>query len=183
MSVSSILADAESRMKKSIDSANTDFQTLRTGRANPALLDTLKVDYYGQVMPVNQLGTINIPEARVLIIEPWDRAALQAIEKAIMNSSLGLAPNNDGIRIRLNIPPLTEERRKDMVKQLRQKSEAGRVALRNIRRDANESLKKDEEVTEDEAKRAEKDVQKLLDKYVAELDTLEKGKEEELLEN
>jgi ribosome recycling factor len=183
VSVSSILADAESRMKKSVDAANTDFQTLRTGRATPALLDTLKVDYYGQQMPVNQLGTINIPEARVLIIEPWDRAALQAIEKAIMNSQLGLAPNNDGTRIRLNIPPLTEERRKDMVKQLRQKAEAGRVSLRNIRRDANDSLKKDEEVTEDEAKRAEKDVQKLLDKYVAELDSLEKSKEEELLEN
>ncbi len=183
MSVSEILKDAESRMKKSIESANTDFQTLRTGRATPALLDTLKVDYFGQQMPVNQLGTIQIPEARVLLIEPWDRAALQAIERAISNSQLGLAPNNDGVRIRLNIPPLTEDRRKDMVKQLKQKSEAGRISLRNIRRDANDSLKKDDEVTEDEAKRAEKEVQKLLDRYVSELDTLEKSKEDELLES
>jgi ribosome recycling factor len=183
VSVSEILSDAESRMKKSVEAASHDFQTLRTGRATPALLDSLRVDYYGQQMPVNQLGTVNVPEARVLIIEPWDRAALQAIEKAISSSQLGLAPNNDGTRIRLNIPPLTEERRKEMVKQLRQKSEAGRISLRNIRRDANDSLKKDEEVTEDEAKRAEKDVQKLLDKYIAELDSLEKSKEEELLES
>ena len=183
MGVSEVLKDTESRMKKSVDSANADFATLRTGRANPQMLDGIKVDYFGQLMSIKELGTIQIPDPRVLMIEPWDRTALQAIEKGIMNSQLGLAPNNDGVRIRLNIPVLTEDRRKEFVKQLKQKGEAGRVALRNIRRDANDTLKKDEEVTEDDAKRAEKEVQKLLDKYAAELEALEKAKESELLEN
>jgi ribosome recycling factor len=182
MSVSSILRDAETRMKKTIESAAHDFATLRTGRANPTLLDSLKVEYYGQMLPVNQLGTVSAPEARVLLITPWDKGALAAIEKGIQKSDLGLTPNNDGQNIRLNIPMLTEERRKDFVKQLAGKAEAGRVALRNIRRDAIEHFKKDDEVTDDDAKRAEKDVQKLLDKYVAELDTLWKQKEAELLE-
>lgn len=183
MGVSEVLKDTESRMKKSVDSANADFATLRTGRANPQMLDGIKVDYFGQPMSIKELGTIQIPDPRVLLIEPWDRTALQAIEKGIMNSQLGLTPNNDGVRIRLNIPVLTEDRRKEFVKQLKQKGEAGRVALRNIRRDANDTLKKDEEVTEDDAKRAEKEVQKLLDKYSFELESLEKAKESELLEN
>ena len=182
MGASDILRDAETRMKKSVESAQADFATLRAGRANPAMLDSLKIELYGQQMTVQQLGTIQIPEARVILIEPWDRAALQAIERAITNSPLGLAPNNDGVRIRLNIPPLTEERRKDFVKQLKQKAEAGRVSLRNIRRDANDGLKKDDDVTDDDAKRAEKDVQKLLDRYIVELDVLEKSREAELLE-
>lgn len=183
MGVSEVLKDTESRMRKSVDSASSDFATLRTGRANPQMLDSIKVDYFGELMPIQQLGTIQIPDPRVLLIEPWDRTALQAIEKAIMNSQLGLAPNNDGVRIRLNIPVLTEERRKEFVKQLKQKGEAGRVALRNIRRDANDTFKKDDEVTDDDAKRGEKEVQKLLDRYAAELDGLEKAKEAELLEN
>ena len=147
------------------------------------MLDGVKVDYFGQLMGIKELGTIQIPDPRVILIEPWDRTALQAIEKAITNSQLGLAPNNDGVRIRLNIPVLTEDRRKEFVKQLKQKGEAGRVALRNIRRDANDTLKKDDEVTDDEAKRAEKEVQKFLDRYAAELDSLEKAKEAELLAN
>ncbi len=183
MTPSDILRDAETRMKKTIESAQADFATLRTGRANPSLLDSLKVDYYGQQMPVNQLGTVTVPEPRVLIIQPWDRGALVAIEKAITKSDLGLSPNNDGIVIRLNIPPLTEQRRKDFVKQLAHKAEAGRVALRNIRRDAIEHGKKDDEITEDDVKRLEKDVQKLVDRYIAELDSLQKTKETELLEN
>ena len=183
MSVASIIKDTETRMGKTLESAAADFATLRTGRANPAMLDSLRVDYYGTPTPVNQLGNITSPEPRVLLIEPWDKTAMQAIEKAIMNSSLGLNPNNDGTRIRLNIPPLTTERRKEFVKQLAGKAEAARVALRNIRRDGNEQLKKDEEVTDDEAKRAEKDVQKLVDKYVAELEAMAKQKEEELMEN
>jgi ribosome recycling factor len=181
MSVSEILKDAESRMKKSLDSADADFATLRTGRANPGILDALKVDYYGTPTPVNQLGTVTVPDARVLMITPWDKSALPLIEKAITNSTLGLTPNSDGIAIRLNIPPLTEDRRKDLVKQLAGKSENARVSLRNIRRDANDQLKKDEAVTEDEAKRAEKDVQKLLDKYMGELDNMEKSKKEDLM--
>ncbi len=183
MSVSSILKDTETRMGKTLESTAADFATLRTGRANPAMLDGLKVDYYGTPMNVRDLANITSPEPRVLLIEPWDKAAMPLIEKAIMNSNLGLNPNSDGVRIRLNIPALTTERRKEFVKQLAGKAEAGRVALRNIRRDANEHLKKDEEVTEDEAKRAEKDVQKLLDKYVAELEAMTKTKESELMEN
>ena len=182
MTVSDILKDTESRMKKSLDSADSDFSTLRTGRANPAILDALRVDYYGTPTPVQQLGTVTIPDARVLVITPWDKGALALIEKAITNSPLGLTPNSDGIAIRLNIPPLTEERRKDLVKQLAGKSENARVSLRNIRRDANDQLKKDENVTEDEAKRGEKEVQKLLDKYMGELDTMEKSKKDDLME-
>ena len=183
MSVSTILKDTEVRMGKTLESTAADYATLRTGRANPAMLDGLKIDYYGTPMNVRDLANISSPEPRVLLIEPWDKAAMPLIEKAITNSSLGLNPNSDGVRIRLNIPALTTERRKEFVKQLAGKAEAGRVALRNIRRDANEHLKKDDEVTEDEAKRAEKDVLKFLDKYVAELEAMTKAKESELLDN
>ncbi len=182
MSVSEILKDTEIRMKKSIESAQADFATLRTGRANPALLDSLKIDYYGQPTPVGQLGTVAAADARTLLITPWDKGTLSLIEKAISNSTLGLTPNNDGVAIRLNIPALTTERRKEFVKQLATKGEAARVSLRNIRRDANDALKKDEEVTDDDAKRAEKDVQKLLDRAIEQLESLLKGKETELLE-
>ncbi len=183
MGLSEITRDTETRMKKSIEAAVNDFATLRTGRANPALLDSIKVDYYGAPTALNQLAAVNAPEARTLIITPWEKTMLPAIAKAITNSDLGLSPNNDGIVIRLNIPQLTEQRRKEFVKQLAGKGEAARVSLRNIRRDANEQFKKDEDVTDDDAKRGEKDVQKLLDKYVAELDTLLKTKETELLED
>jgi ribosome recycling factor len=182
VSVSEILKDTEIRMKKSIESAQADFATLRTGRANPALLDSLKIDYYGQPTPVGQLGTVAAADARTLLITPWDKGTLSLIEKAISNSTLGLTPNNDGVAIRLNIPALTTERRKEFVKQLATKGEAARVSLRNIRRDANDALKKDEEVTDDDAKRAEKDVQKLLDRAIEQLESLLKGKETELLE-
>ena len=182
MSVSDALREAEAHMKKSVEAAQHDFATLRTGRANPTLLDSLKVEYYGQTMPINQLGTVTAPEARTLVIQPWDRGSLSAIEKAIQKSDLGLTPNNDGTIIRLQIPPLTEERRKDFVKQLHQKAEAGRVAARNVRRNTLEHLKREATFTDDEIKRAEKDVQKLLDKYIAEIDSLQKAKEAELLE-
>jgi len=183
MGLAEITRDTETRLKKSIEAAVNDFATLRTGRANPALLDALRVDYFGTPTPLNQIAAVNAPEARTLIITPWEKTMLPAIAKAIMNSDLGLSPNNDGIVIRLNIPQLTEQRRKEFVKQLAGKGEAARVSLRNIRRDANEQFKKDEDVTDDDAKRGEKDVQKLLDKYVAELDTLLKAKETELLED
>ena len=182
MSVSDVLRDTESRMKKSLEAAGHDFATLRTGRANPSLLDYLKVDYYGQTLPVNQLGSVTAPEPRLLVIQPWDKGSLAAIERAITKSDLGLTPSNDGVVIRLGIPPLTEERRRDFVKQLKQKAEAARIAVRNVRRDANDHLKRDETVTDDEVKRAEKDVQKIADKYIAEIDALEKAKEAELLE-
>lgn len=183
MGASDLLRDAETRMKKSVESAAGDFATLRTGRASPALLDPVKADYYGQPTPITQLGSVNVPEPRTLIITPWDKAALQAIERAIIKSDLGLNPNNDGQVIRLNIPPLTEERRKEFVKQLANKAEAARVSLRNIRRDAIDHAKKDaDNMTEDDVKRMEKDVQKLLDRYIVEVDTLQKAKEGELME-
>ena len=183
MSVSDSLRDLDGRLKKSVEAAQHDFATLRTGRANPALLDALKVDYYGTAMPINQLGTVTVPEARLLVIQPFDKGAMAAIEKAITKSDLGLTPNNDGVVIRLAIPPLTTERRKDFVKQLQQKAEAARVSVRNIRRDILDGMKRDEEMTDDDIKRAEKDVQKALDKTIAEIDALQKAKEAELLEN
>jgi ribosome recycling factor len=183
MSVSELLRDTEVRLRKSVDSARADFATLRTGRANPAILDAVKAEYYGTAMPIHQLGTVTVPEPRLLIITPYDRTSLGAIEKGILRSDIGLNPTNDGLVIRLAVPPLTQERRKDLVKQLAQKSEAGRVALRNVRRDAIEHAKRDEAVTDDELKRMEKDVQKLLDRYMLELDGLQKAKESELLED
>lgn len=183
MSVSDSLRDLDGRLKKSVEAAQHDFASLRTGRANPALLDALKVDYYGTAMPINQLATVTTPEARLLVIQPFDKGAMASIEKAITKSDLGLTPNNDGIVIRLAIPPLTTERRKDFVKQLQQKAEAARVSVRNIRRDILDGMKRDEEMTDDDIKRAEKDVQKALDKTIAEIDALQKAKEAELLEN
>lgn len=180
--VALIMRDAETRMKKSIESAVADFATLRTGRANPALLDSVRVDYYGQPTPIAQLASVTTPDPRALLITPWDKGVLGPIEKALTKSDLGLTPNNDGLAIRLNIPVLTSERRKEFVKQLASKAESGRIALRNIRRDAIEQCKRDEEITDDDVKRAEKDVQKILDKATAELDGLQKAKEAELLE-
>lgn len=182
MIIADVLKDAESRMKKSVEAAQHDFATLRTGRANPALLDALKVDYYGQSLPVNQLGAITSPDPRLIVIQPWDKGAIAAIEKALQKSDLGLTPSSDGNVIRLAIPPLTEQRRKEFVKQLHTKAEGARVSLRNIRRDSIEQMRRDAELTDDDKKRAEKDVQKLADKYVAEVDTLAKAKEAELLE-
>ncbi len=183
MSVSDSLRDLDGRLKKSVEAAQHDFASLRTGRANPALLDAIKADYYGTAMPINQLATVTTPEARLLVIQPFDKGAMAAIEKAITKSDLGLTPNNDGVVIRLAIPPLTTERRKDFVKQLQQKAEAARVSVRNIRRDILDGMKRDEEMTDDDIKRAEKDVQKALDKTIAEIDALQKAKEAELLEN
>lgn len=177
-----LLRDAETRMKKSLEAAANDFATLRTGRANAAILDSVKVEYYGQPMTIASVAAVSVPESRTLLIAPWEKNMLGPIEKAILKSDLGLNPNNDGQSIRLNIPPLTEQRRKEFVKQLAGKAESARVALRNVRRDAIEQYKKDDTNTEDDIKRAEKDVQKLLDRYVAELETMYKGKEAELLE-
>ncbi len=176
-----MLRDAETRMKKSLEAASNDFATLRTGRANAAILDSIRVEYYGQPMTIASVAAVSIPESRTVLIAPWEKNMLGPIEKAILKSDLGLNPNNDGVSIRLNIPALTEQRRKDFVKQLAGKAEAARVALRNLRRDAIEQYKKDDTNTEDDIKRAEKDVQKLVDKYIAELETMYKTKEAELL--
>jgi ribosome recycling factor len=180
-----IIQDAERRMLKAVEAADHDFATLRTGRANPMILDGIKVDYYGTPTPINQLGGISVPEPRQLLITPWDRNSVDAIMKAIQGSDIGITPQSDGHVIRLNVPYLTEERRKELIKQLHKKSEEHKIAVRNIRRDANEHLKaqqKNSEISEDDMKRDQDKVQKLTDKYIAEVDKHTTSKEAELKE-
>ena len=179
------IEDAERRMKKAVEVAQYDYSTLRTGRANPLILEGIKVDYYGTPTPINQVAGVSTPEPRQLLISPWDRTAVEPIVKAIQASDLGLVPQSDGHVIRLNIPYLTEERRKELIKQLHKKAEEHKVAVRNIRRDANEHLKareKASEISEDDLKRSENEVQKLTDKYIGEIDKLTATKEAELKE-
>ena len=171
----------EGKMKKSIDSVAADFASVRAGRANASVLDRIMVDYYGSPTPIQQIAAISSPDARTLLISPWDKTAVKSIEKAIQNSDLGINPQNDGASIRLSFPQLTEERRKELVKQIHKYAENGKVAIRNIRRDAMEAFKKKEkasEITEDDLKQAEKDLQKLTDDSCKELDALlaKKGK-------
>jgi ribosome recycling factor len=176
---------AEDGMKKSIQALHDEFKTLRGSRASQALFEKIKVDCYGQKSPLNQVATISIPEARLVIIQPWDRSVLPEIEKAIQKSELSVNPNNDGKVIRINIPPLTEERRKELVKLAKNISEQSRIAVRNHRRDANEDVKKakaDSELSEDEAKKATEEIQKLTDKYIEEINSLLEAKEKEILE-
>ena len=183
--IADIVQDAERRMTKAVEAAQQDYSTIRTGRANPALLERVTVDYYGTSMPVNQLATISVPEPRLLVIAPWDKNAIPLIEKAITKSDLGLTPTSDGTVIRLTIPHLTEERRKELIKLLHKKAEEHRVAIRNIRRDANEELKRLEksgEAAEDEVRRAQEQIQKLTDKYIEQIDKLTQAKEAELME-
>jgi ribosome recycling factor len=183
--IEDLLADALERMGKSVDSTRHEFQSVRTGRASPALLDRVNVDYYGTATPLRQLATITAPEARLLSIQPYDKTSIKAIEKAIIGSDLGLTPNNDGNLIRLGIPELTEERRRDLVKVVRHIAEEGRVAIRNIRRDCMHDLRelRDEgEVGSDDERRAESELQKLTDSKIADLDSALKHKEEEILE-
>ena len=174
----------ESKMKKSIDSVAADFASVRAGRANASVLDRIMVDYYGSPTPIQQIAAISSPDARTLLISPWDSSALKAIEKAIQNSDLGINPQNDGKALRLGFPQLMEERRKELVKQIHKYAENGKVAVRNIRRDAMEAFKKQEkksEITEDELKQAEKDLQKLTDESCKALDDLLAKKEKELM--
>jgi ribosome recycling factor len=183
--IEELLADARERMGKSVEATRHEFQTVRTGRASPALLDRVNVDYYGTATPLRQLATITAPEARLLSIQPYDKSSIKAIEKAIISSDLGLTPNNDGNLIRLGIPELTEERRRELVKVVRHIAEEGRVAIRNIRRDCMHDLRelRDEgEVGSDDEHRAESELQKLTDSKIAELDSALKHKEEEILE-
>src|SRR5919204_3925128 len=180
-----LLADARERMSKSVESIRHEFGTVRTGRASPALLDRVTVDYYGTATPLKQLATISAPEARLLTVQPYDKSSIKAIERAIMESDLGLTPNNDGQLIRLVLPELTEERRKQLVKVVRGLTEEGKVALRNIRRDVMHDLKELRDAGEagaDDEHRAEEALQKLTDDKVKELDALLKGKEAEILE-
>lgn len=180
-----LIKDAERRMQKAIEAAQHDFSTIRTGRANPLILESIKIDYYGTLTPLNQVAGISTPEPRQLMISPWDRSAMDPIIKAIQTSDLGLVPNSDGVCVRLNIPPLTEERRKDLIKALHKKAEEHKVAVRNVRRDVNEHIKAEEkksEITEDDMKREQEETQKLTDKYIVEIDKLTAKKETELKE-
>lgn len=180
--IDELIQDAGRRMDKSVESTHTELNTIRTGRASAALLDRIQVDYYGQATPLKQLATLNVPEPRMLTVQPFDPSSVGAIERAIQESDLGLNPSNDGKLIRLPIPQLTEERRKELVKVARQIAEDGRIAVRNVRRDVIHHLKEEESVGADEEHRAEEQVQKLTDEHVHRIDELLKRKEAEITE-
>jgi ribosome recycling factor len=183
--IDELLQDAREHMDKSVEATRGKFGSVRTGRASPALLDRVSVDYYGSQTPLKQLATINAPEARLLTVQPYDKSSIKAIERGILESDIGLTPNNDGAIIRLQIPELTEERRKDLVKVVRGIAEEGRVAIRNIRRDVMHDLRELRDAGEagqDDEHRAEELLQKLTDQKISDLDGILKGKEEEILE-
>ena len=183
--ISLILDDTETRMGKTVDSLRQELTRIRTGKANPALLDNIRVPCYDQEMPLKQIASIAVPDPRQIVVQPWDKSILNDIEKAIQKADLGLNPNNDGSFIRIPIPPLTEERRKDLVKAVRKMAEDAKIALRNIRRDANEQLKaseKDGEISEDESRRAQDKVQDLIDNKTSDLEELLRRKEQEIME-
>jgi len=185
MTVEETLRDAEHKMKSAVSVTQDELASIRTGRANPKLLDRLTVDYYGTQVPLNQLASFSVPEPRLLIVQPFDKGAIGGIEKSIMASDLGLTPSNDGNVIRLGFPPLTEERRRELTKLAKERGEEGRVAVRNVRRHAKESmerLERDHAISEDELKRSERELQRLTDQYVAEIDKILDHKEKELLE-
>jgi ribosome recycling factor len=180
-----VKADAEERMKKAIEALQRELATVRTGRASPALLDRVEVDYYGAMTPLNQLAGVNAPEARLLVIQPWDKGSINAIERAIRTADLGVNPTNDGDVIRIAIPALTEERRKEMVKVVRSRVEDCRVAIRNIRRDSISQVKElaqEKMISEDDERRGEHDIQDITNKFVAQAETIGKEKEEDVLE-
>jgi ribosome recycling factor len=177
--------EAEENMKKSLEVIKKEFSSLRAGRATPALLDKVMVSYYGVQTPISQLANISTPEARLFIIQPWDKSVLPEIEKAILKSDLGITPSSDGSVIRLVVPQLTQQRRQELVKVVRKKAEEGRVAIRNIRRETNDGLKsmqKKSELSEDEFHRLQDEVQKLTDKYIKEIDNLVSNKEQEIMQ-
>lgn len=180
-----ILKSAEDRMGKSVVALEEEFAGLRTGRASAAMFDKLRVDYYGNPTPINQVASISVPEPRLVVIQPWDKGSLGDIERAILSSELSLNPSNDGKVIRISIPPLTEERRKEIVKVAKNMAEQSRVSVRNIRRDANDELKKlekDGEISEDDLKRGEEQIQKLTDRFVEQINAILQTKESEILE-
>jgi ribosome recycling factor len=182
--VDAVLDDCRAKMAKAIEHTRNDLATIRTGRAAPVLVEKIRVDYYGSEVPLQQLAGIQVPEAKQLIITPYDKSSLKAIEKAILNSDLGINPSNDGVIIRLTFPPLTEERRRELVKVAHHKAEEGRVTVRNVRRAARkdlEALEKDGDISGDELERAEKDLERVTHECVAEVDRVLQHKEEELL--
>jgi ribosome recycling factor len=182
--IEDIKKDAERRMQKSVEALKTELAKIRTGRPHPSLLDHVTVDYYGSEVPVSQVANINVEDARTLSVTPWEKPMVAVVEKAIMTSDLGLNPATSGNVIRVPMPPLTEERRRDLTRVVKQEGEQGKVAVRNIRRDANSDFKallKEKEISEDEARGAEDAIQKLTDKYVADIDTVLQEKEQDLL--
>lgn len=183
--IDDILKDARIRMGKTVESLESELSRLRTGRAHPSLLDSVKVDYYGAESPLSQVANVNIEDARMLTVTPWERSMVAAVEKAIINSNLGLNPNTAGTVIRVPVPPMTEERRRDMVKVVRSEAENSRVAIRNIRRDANGDLKeleKEKEISQDDLRKGEESVQKLTDAAIKEIDAVLTKKEADLME-
>ena len=183
--VKDTLAQAETKMKKSVEALRYHLGSIRTGRASPALVEQIHVEYYGSEMPLNQLANVSVPEAKMLVIQPWDQTALKAIEKALQHSDLGINPTNDGRVIRLVIPALTEQRRKDLTKVVRKEVEESKVALRNLRRDAQADLKKieaDKQIGADDLKRAQEKLQELTDRYTREMDQVGAAKEAEVME-
>lgn len=183
--IKDLLKEAESRMRSAISVLEHDLSGIRTGRANPGLVEKIHVEYYGAETPLMQLASISVPEARSLLIKPFDKSTLKSIEKAILASELGLTPNNDGQAIRLNLPPLTEERRRDLVKHVNHRLEETRVALRNVRRDTMKDLKEFETekmISEDDRKRGEEELQKIVDKLIAEIEAIGRRKDQEIME-
>lgn len=185
MSQEEILKATKEKMEKTIDAVKRDFSTIRTGRASASILDNIKVEYYGTELPLNQVATISTPEAQLIVIQPWDKNALKPITTGINKSGLGLVPNSDGEVIRLNIPALTQERRKELDKAVKKKAEDGRVAIRNLRREANhglDQLEKEKDLSEDQAKKTKDKVQKLTDDFIKKIDEILSHKEKEILE-
>lgn len=185
MAIPDLIREAEDKMKKGVEATRHEFSLIRTGRASPAILEHVTVQYYGTELPLRDVATITVPEPRQLLITPFDKQALSAIEKGILKSDVNLTPNNDGMAVRLNIPPLNEERRKEFIKQLHKKAEVGHASMRTIRHDVNNHLKqmtKAKECSEDEERRASEKVQKLVDQYIGEIDKATKLKEQELME-
>lgn len=183
--INDIKKDADSRMKKSVEALNGNFNKIRTGRAHPSILDTITVDYYGGQVPLSQVASVNVEDARTLTVSPWEQGMVPKIEKAIITSDLGLNPSSAGNVIRVPMPMLTEETRKGYIKQARSEAEHARVAVRNVRRDANgdfKSLLKDKEITEDDQRQGEDEIQKLTDKYIAEIDKALAAKEQDLMQ-
>ncbi|MEJ5363488.1 MAG: ribosome recycling factor [Desulfosoma sp.] len=180
-----VFEDAKDRMQKAVGTLEKDFKRLRTGRASVSLVDGIRVEYYGTPTPLNQLATLTVPEPRTIMIQPWDQSCIGDVEKAIMKSELGLTPMNDGKVIRIHVPPLTEERRRELVKLVKKMAEEAKVAVRNIRRDANEmikDLKKEKEISEDEQFKGQEEVQKITDDFIKKIDELAAAKEKEILE-
>ena len=183
--VAEALAETDSRMKKSLESLRREFNSIRTGRASPALVESLMVDYYAVPTPLNQLASISVPEARVLMIQPWDKQSLKDVEKSILKTDLGLVPNNDGSVIRISIPTLTEERRRELVRLVGRKVEEAHVSVRNIRRDCLEELRRmerDKELSQDESRRGQEQLQQVTDAYIAQMDAVREEKEAEVME-